>query len=161
MNTVSLIHTPQTSESQPSRSPTQTTQSVNQLLKKYQTLFADGPTDLGRITIESHRILLSDNIPCAQRPYRQSSKDAEETSRQVNELLAKGLIRESTSPWAAPVTLADKADGTRRLCIDYRRCQPEDNSRQATNALHRGTYSKSSKAADSLPNWTWLPATGK
>ena len=39
----------------------------------------------------------------------------------MNELLAKGLIRESTSPWAAPVTLADKADGTRRLCIDYRR----------------------------------------
>ena len=121
VKTGSLIHTPQTSESQPSRSPTQTTQSVNQLLKKYQTLFADGPTDLGRITIESHRILLSDNIPCAQRPYHQSSKDAEETSRQVNELLAKGLIRESTSPWAAPVTLADKADGTRRLCIDYRR----------------------------------------
>ena len=98
VNTGSLIYRPQTSKSQPSRSPTQTTQSVNQLLNKYQTLFSDSPTDLGRITIESHRILLSDNIPCSQRSYRQSSRDAEETSRQVIELLAKGLILESTSP---------------------------------------------------------------
>ena len=133
VNTGSLIYRPQTSESQPSRSPTQTTESVNQLLNKYQTLFSDGPTDLGRITIESHWILLSDNIPFSQR----SSKDAEEKSRQVIELLAKRLILESTSPWAAPVTLADKADGAR-----LQSCQPGDNSRQTTNALHRGVNRK-------------------
>ncbi len=39
--------------------------------------------------------------------------------------LEKGLIRESTSPNAAPVTLADKKDGTKRLCMDYRRLNEE------------------------------------
>ena len=55
------------------------------------------------------------------RPYRQSISDAEETARQVKDLLEKGLIRESSSPFAAPITLADKKDGTKRLCIDYRK----------------------------------------
>jgi 2'-5' RNA ligase len=42
-----------------------------------------------------------------------------ETQRQVKELLKKGLIRESTSPFAAPITLANKKDGTKRFCVDY------------------------------------------
>jgi 2'-5' RNA ligase len=42
-----------------------------------------------------------------------------ETQRQVKELLKKGLIRESTSPFAAPITLANKKDGTKRFYVDY------------------------------------------
>lgn len=38
----------------------------------------------------------------------------------INELLDLGLIRHSNSPWSAPVTLANKKDGTYRLCVDYR-----------------------------------------
>ena len=95
--------------------------SIHILMKSFPMLFALDSTDLGRINVESHRILLSDSEPVAQRPYRQSSPDADETARQVTELLAKGLIRESVSPYAAPITLADKKDGTKRLCIDYRR----------------------------------------
>ena len=95
--------------------------SIQNLMKGFPKLFASDSTDLGRIEVESHRILLSDNEPIAQRPYRQSTPDADETARQVTELLAKGLIRESVSPYAAPITLADKKDGSKRLCIDYRR----------------------------------------
>lgn len=39
---------------------------------------------------------------------------------QLEELLAKGLIRPSVSPWGAPVLFVKKKDGTLRLCIDYR-----------------------------------------
>ena len=91
------------------------------LTDQFQHLFASDSTDLSRINVEFHRILLSDCQPIAQRPYRQSHSDAEETARQVRELLAKGLIQESVSPYAAPITLADKKDGSKRLCVDYRR----------------------------------------
>ena len=43
----------------------------------------------------------------------------EELNRQVQELLRKGLIRESLSPCPIPVALAPKKDGEWRICIDY------------------------------------------
>ena len=94
---------------------------VKELIHQFSHLFATDATDLGRIDLEEHRIVLTDDIPLAQRPYRQSVYDADETARQIRELLAKGLIRESLSPYAAPITLADKKDGSKRLCVDYRR----------------------------------------
>ena len=45
---------------------------------------------------------------------------AEGGKKTINKLLEKGLIRRSVSPWAAPVTLVVKKDGTVRLTIDYR-----------------------------------------
>jgi hypothetical protein len=39
---------------------------------------------------------------------------------QLQELLDKGFIRPSVSPWGAPVLFVKKKDGTLRLCIDYR-----------------------------------------
>ena len=40
---------------------------------------------------------------------------------QLEELLSKGFIRPSTSPWGAPVLFVKKKDGTLRLCIDYKK----------------------------------------
>jgi hypothetical protein len=42
-----------------------------------------------------------------------------ELEKQINELLEKGYIRPSTSPWDAPVLFIEKKDGTKRMCIDY------------------------------------------
>jgi hypothetical protein len=47
-------------------------------------------------------------------------KDLSELKKQIEELLAKGFIRPSLSPWGAPVIFVDKKDGTRRMCMDYR-----------------------------------------
>ena len=46
--------------------------------------------------------------------------ELKELKSQLDELLEKGFIRPSVSPWGAPVLLAKKKDGSRRLCIDYR-----------------------------------------
>ncbi|GBG64943.1 hypothetical protein CBR_g48691 [Chara braunii] len=55
-----------------------------------------------------------------QVPYRLSIPEATELKRQLKELLRLGFIKPSNSPWGAPVLFARKADGTLRLCIDYR-----------------------------------------
>jgi len=43
-----------------------------------------------------------------------------ELSAQLEDLLGKGFIRPSVSPWGAPVLFVKKKDGTMRMCIDYR-----------------------------------------
>jgi hypothetical protein len=42
-----------------------------------------------------------------------------ELKEHIKELLAKGFIRPSSSPWGAPVIVVPKKDGTQRLCMDY------------------------------------------
>ncbi|KAJ9543820.1 hypothetical protein OSB04_023527 [Centaurea solstitialis] len=58
--------------------------------------------------------------PIAKAPYRLAPSELEEMSAQLQELLNKGFIRPSTSPWGAPVLFVKKKDGTMRMCIDYR-----------------------------------------
>jgi hypothetical protein len=53
-------------------------------------------------------------------PYRMSTPELKELQMQLEELLKKGYIRPSVSPWGAPVLFVKKKDGTLRLCIDFR-----------------------------------------
>jgi hypothetical protein len=64
--------------------------------------------------------LLPSIAPIAKRPYRMALVDHEEVKKTNDELLAKGYIRRSFSPWAFPVLLVEKKDGTKRMCVDYR-----------------------------------------
>jgi hypothetical protein len=59
--------------------------------------------------------------PIAQRPYRMNPQELEELKKQLADMLSKGLIRPSTSPWGLPVIFVDKRDGTIHLCVDYRK----------------------------------------
>ena len=47
-------------------------------------------------------------------------RERRELNKQVGELLEKGFIRRSISEWGAPVVFATKADGSLRLCVEYR-----------------------------------------
>ena len=53
-------------------------------------------------------------------PYIMAPLKLKELKLQLQELLEKGFIRPSVSPWGAPVLFVKKKDGTLRLCIDYR-----------------------------------------
>ncbi|KAJ4973800.1 hypothetical protein NE237_006974 [Protea cynaroides] len=53
-------------------------------------------------------------------PYRMAPTELKELKVQLQELLDKGYIRPSISPWGAPVLFVKKKDGSVRLCIDYR-----------------------------------------
>jgi hypothetical protein len=64
--------------------------------------------------------LIPGTAPISKRAYRVSGPELVELKKQIDELLEKGYIRPSTSPWAAPVLFVEKKDGTKRMCIDYR-----------------------------------------
>jgi hypothetical protein len=57
--------------------------------------------------------------PVLKAPYRMSTPELKELQLQLEELLKKGYIRPSVSPWGAPVLFVKKKDGTLRLCIDF------------------------------------------
>ncbi|XP_049372688.1 uncharacterized protein LOC125837645 [Solanum verrucosum] len=88
----------------------------------YDELFPDEmPAGLPPLRGIEHQI---DFIPGSQIPnrpaYRSNPAETKELSRQVEELLEKGLIKESLSPCAILVILVPKKDGTWRMCIDCR-----------------------------------------
>ena len=62
--------------------------------------------------------LLLGTAPIAKRPYRMAPIEHEEVKKTIDELLAKGYIRRSFSPWAFPLLLVDKKDGSKRMCVD-------------------------------------------
>jgi hypothetical protein len=64
--------------------------------------------------------LLPGTTPISKRPYRMDVKDLVELKKQIEELLEKGFIRPSSSPWGAPMLFVNKKDGSRRMCVDYR-----------------------------------------
>ncbi|KAL0537248.1 hypothetical protein IC582_026223 [Cucumis melo] len=59
-------------------------------------------------------------VPISRAPYRMAPTELKELKVQLQELLDKGFIRPSVSPWGAPVLFVKKKDGSMRLCIDYR-----------------------------------------
>jgi hypothetical protein len=64
--------------------------------------------------------LVPGTAPIFKRPYRMAPNQLAELKEQLQELLDKGYIHPSASPWGAPVIFVPKKDGTQRLCVDYR-----------------------------------------
>ncbi|KAM1261906.1 hypothetical protein ACFX2G_027713 [Malus domestica] len=64
--------------------------------------------------------LLPGTNPISLTPYRMAFAELRELKVQLQELVDKGFIQPSTSPWGAPVLFVRKKYGTLRLCIDYR-----------------------------------------
>ncbi|GKB10413.1 putative reverse transcriptase domain-containing protein [Tanacetum coccineum] len=64
--------------------------------------------------------LVPEAAPVARALYRLSPSEMKELSIQLQDLLEKGFIRPSSSPWGAPVLFMKKKDRSFRMCIDYR-----------------------------------------
>ena len=70
--------------------------------------------------IDFHIDLAPGTEPISKAPYRMAPLEFKELKAQMEELMSKGFVRTSTSPWGAPVLFMKKKDGSLRLCIDYR-----------------------------------------
>ncbi|KAH0706063.1 hypothetical protein KY285_010594 [Solanum tuberosum] len=64
--------------------------------------------------------VIPDTQPISIPPYRMAQVELRELKEQLKDLLEKGFIRPSMSPWGAPVLFVRKKDGLLRMCIDYR-----------------------------------------
>jgi hypothetical protein len=64
--------------------------------------------------------LVPGTAPIFKRPYRMAANQLAELKEQLQELIDKGYIRPSASPWGAPVIFVPKKNGTQRMCVDYR-----------------------------------------
>jgi hypothetical protein len=53
-------------------------------------------------------------------PFRMTTPELVELKEHIKELLEKGFIHPSSSPWGAPMIFVPKKDATQRLCMDYR-----------------------------------------
>lgn len=97
---------------------------VYELIDKHGACFAKDRYDIGKVTKYEAHIKLSENRYVARKPYRCSFTDQQEIESQVAELLKRGMIEQSTSPFASPVTLAYKKEGEERvknrMCVDFR-----------------------------------------
>ena len=91
------------------------------LFQSYRDVFAFTDDQLGKTSLVQHVIATGDALPIKQRPYRTSPKCKQEIDRQVEDMLQKGIIRESVSPWSSPVVLVKKKDGSFRFCVDLRK----------------------------------------
>jgi hypothetical protein len=58
--------------------------------------------------------------PISKRPYRMPPNELAELKTQLQDLLDKGFIRPSASPWGCPALFVKKKDNSLRLCVDYR-----------------------------------------
>jgi hypothetical protein len=93
---------------------------MDSLLLDYQDVFAE-PTGLPPHRSHDHAIPLVEGPgPMSVRPYRYPFYQKGEIEKIVKDLLDSGVIRHSTSPFSSPVLLVRKADGTWRMCMDYR-----------------------------------------
>lgn len=98
----------------------QRSQLIN-LLVRYSTLFDLPHLPLGIARNVYHHIDTGDTRPLRQRPYRVSDAERKLIEKEVDDMLSRNIIRPSSSPWASPVVLVTKKDGSIRFCIDFRR----------------------------------------
>ncbi|GJP31953.1 hypothetical protein CLOM_g16451, partial [Closterium sp. NIES-68] len=94
---------------------------IKELLKEFQDILPDDlPNELPPNRTHQHGIVEEPGSkPTFRAPYRLSPTELTDMKKQIEYLLAKGLIRPSTSPYGAPVLFTPKPDGSLRMCIDY------------------------------------------
>ena len=91
------------------------------LLLAYADVFADAEDGLGRTRVVKHSIVTGDNPPIKQSCRRAPPSKREHVRQLIQDMLKKDVIQPSSSPWASPVVIVQKKDGSYRFCVDYRK----------------------------------------
>ena len=94
---------------------------LSEFLLEYGDVLVGPKEPLGRTTAGEHSIDVENNPPIRQAPRQQPLAYQPEESRILEEMIESGIVQPSNSPWASPVVLVKKKDGTIRFCVDYRR----------------------------------------
>jgi len=91
---------------------------VRVLLVQYTDIFTDVPSI---IIVSEHVIQLNSTEPIKGRAYSLPHSLRETLNKEIDNMLAMGIIEESTAAYASPVVMVEKPNGTKRVCVDNRR----------------------------------------
>ena len=89
------------------------------LLEKFKDSFFTGFLRTRVNTGQSEIRLIDPNITIQRSPYRLSEKERRIVRERISELIRAKIIRPSNSPFASPILLVKKKDGSDRLCVDF------------------------------------------
>lgn len=118
------------------------------LLHWWTHVFATHEGDVGHTTAVKHHIPTGEAAPIRDRYRPVTPKLFSELRELLQEMVDNKVVRESSSPWAAPIVLVRKKDGSWRFCVDYRKL----------NAVtHKDAYPlpRIKKSLTSLTRATW------
>ncbi len=90
------------------------------VLEEFKEIQLENIKELGWTNIIQHTIQLLDERPVSKGNRLLDQKDRIWIKQELKDLLERGIIRESTSPYSAPIVVVDKKTGDRRMCINYR-----------------------------------------
>src|SRR6266536_3393230 len=96
-------------------------QSIHEMLAKYADIIYTDVKELAKTNIIQYTIHLLNSTPIAQECCPMDQRDRNWLKKELDELLEKGIIRELMSPWATPIVIIGKKDGSRRMCLDFRK----------------------------------------
>ncbi|GBL95055.1 hypothetical protein AVEN_17366-1 [Araneus ventricosus] len=124
---------------------------MSYLLEKFDSIFKPGgdPTPYAE-----HHINTGNSPPVAGPPYRMNPAKREFLKKELDSLLADGIIEEFESPYASPVVLVPKPNGSMRLCVDFRKLNATtiaDTHRRLVRGGKGGNCPLTSKSKGALP----------
>lgn len=90
---------------------------LNQMLEK---MFSQMGTGIGCTTLVEH-VIKTDSPPIKQRHYPLSPALQAQVNKELEAMLANDIIEPSNSPWASPIVLVRKSDGSHRFCVNYKK----------------------------------------
>ncbi|GFX90120.1 retrovirus-related Pol polyprotein from transposon 17.6 [Trichonephila clavipes] len=95
--------------------------SAERLFQEFEDVFSRNSSDIGHTTVTQQRIDTADHPPIKQHPRRLPFAKQEEVGTLLREMQKNDIIEPSSSPWASPIVLVRKKDGSTRFCVDYRK----------------------------------------
>uniref|UniRef100_A0A803JJR6 Gypsy retrotransposon integrase-like protein 1 n=1 Tax=Xenopus tropicalis TaxID=8364 RepID=A0A803JJR6_XENTR len=87
---------------------------------KRRNCFSTSEFDVGCAKSAQHHIRLKEDRPFRERSRRVAPGDLEDLRKHLEDLKAAGIIKESRSPYASPIVVVRKKNGSIRMCVDYR-----------------------------------------
>ena len=93
---------------------------MSSLLTKYRDVFAVDPKNPSQTDLVHHKITVNPQTPIYMKPHWIPLAWEKEVDNQVKEMYRNNIIRESNSPWNAPILLVKKKDQSVRFVCDFR-----------------------------------------